>query len=114
MGRTRWMLREDKGELVLSRPGRARFDVAAATVLPDAGRGRVARQVRQDLWRALRRVRGFSPVVRVRREAGGLVLLAGGQIDGAVPQGLAARIALVLEDEGNRARWVAHARRTGR
>ncbi|ROT96335.1 hypothetical protein EAT49_18720 [Histidinibacterium lentulum] len=108
------MLREEEGELVLSRPGRDRLDVCAATALPDAARARVAQQVRQDLWRALRRVRGFSPVVRVRREAGGLSLVAGGQVDGAVPRGLAARIALVLEDGGNRARWVARARRTRR
>jgi hypothetical protein len=108
MKRDRWQMREEDGDLVLSRPGRARLDVRAATVLPDARRGRVARQVRQDLWRALRRVRGFSPVVRVRREAGSLVLVAGGQVEGTAPRGLAERIALVLEDEGNRARWVAH------
>lgn len=95
--------------LTLARRVPARMDVQAQTVLPGMlRRGRVAHQVRQDLWRALRRVRGFSPVVQVSRHPEALLIRAGGQIDGARPAGLCERIAAVLENPANRARWIAH------
>lgn len=97
--------------LTLARRMPARFDVSATTRLPDARRGRVAHQVRQDLWRALRDVRGFSPVVRVVREATGLRVEAGGRVEGAaVPTALEARIAEMLSCKARRARWVRCAR----
>ena len=82
MSRARWHIRSDGDTLTLARGNRARLDVAAQTCLPDAGRARIAHQVRQDMWRALQGVRGFSPVVQVRREADRLHVTAGGQISG--------------------------------
>lgn len=100
----------DGAVLTLARRVPVRFDVAASTRLPDARRGRVAHQVRQDLWRNLQSLRGFSPVVRVIRQADGLLVEAGGQVDGAIPRGTEARIADLLADPQRRARWMAHAR----
>ncbi|QDL94168.1 hypothetical protein FDP22_20145 (plasmid) [Paroceanicella profunda] len=89
----------------------------------DAGRFRasLARQVRQDLWRALARVRGFSPVVEVSTSApeGGAALLevtAGGALraGGRVTDGLAGRVSGLIGDEARRARWVRHALRRAR
>ncbi|EAR49495.1 hypothetical protein OG2516_00324 [Oceanicola granulosus HTCC2516] len=97
--------------LVLARRMPARMDVAAETRLAAMPRLRLARQVRQDVWRALQRVRGFSPVIEVHAEGDGLRLVAGGQVDGAVPPGASAAIAAVLEDRDNRARWARHAGR---
>jgi hypothetical protein len=85
--------------------------VAVETRLPDAGRARVAVQVRQDLWRALRHQKGFQPAVRVVREAGGLTLCAGGAV--AAPhdrRALEERIAALLAEPRHRARWVSCAR----
>ncbi|RED14288.1 hypothetical protein POI8812_02701 [Pontivivens insulae] len=109
MSRVRWHMVRDGAALTLARPGRARLDVAARISLPLAARGRLAHQIRQDLWRELRALRGFSPVVRITRSNRGLDVLAGGQWDRAVP-GIAARIEAVLNDPLRQQRWLAHAR----
>ncbi len=98
------------GGVVLTR-GAARFDVSAETRLPSAPPAPIAHQIRQDMWRALRRLRGFAPVVAVTPVADSLHVIAGGAVAGAIPPGTAARIAAVLEHPANRARWLAHARR---
>lgn len=107
----RWHILRDGPRLTLARHLPPRFDVAADTRLPLAGRRRIASQIRQDLWRALRRQRGFSPVVEVTTEPGGLAVRAGGRIDAACYDRarIATRIAALLEDRTNRARWVRSA-----
>lgn len=100
----------DGDTVTLSRRSPARFDVCAQTRMPNAARGRLAHQIRQDLWRALQNLRGFAPVVAVTRGADDVIVRAGGQIDGAIPAGVAARIQAVLDDPANRHRWLAHAR----
>ena len=70
MTRNTWHMARDADTLTLARHLPARFDVVArADLSGDAGLslGRLAHQVRQDVWRGLQRVRGFSPVVRVTR-----------------------------------------------
>ncbi|EEX15681.1 conserved hypothetical protein [Citreicella sp. SE45] len=112
MARGAWHMHEEEGGLILARRWPARFDLVVETRLPPVTRrGRLAHQVRQDVWRALRDLRGFSPCVSVRTDDGGTVLRAGGQLDAAAPGALAARrIAAVLEDPGNRARWLRWSR----
>ena len=107
MARDRWHIVEEAGVLTVARRWPARFDVAARTVLPVVNKVRLARQVRQDVWRALRRLKGFAPVVRVAPEGGMLAVTAGGQVDGPVARAQAeAKIARVLADAGNRRRWI--------
>lgn len=111
MSKDRWHILDDGAELVLARHLPVRMDVAASVVLADGSRHRVARQVRQDMWRALQTVRGFSPVVRVRREQGRLMVCAGGRV--AAPFNKAVlehRIADVLNKPEARARWINYAR----
>lgn len=107
MARRPWHMHENGGELVLARRWPARFDLSVETRLPPLARpARLAHQVRQDLWRALRDLRGFSPCVAVRSGPDGITLRAGGQLDGARPTPRdAERIAQVLDDPANRARW---------
>ncbi|MCR8546671.1 hypothetical protein M4578_02430 [Salipiger sp. P9] len=104
-------MQRDGEALTLARRWPPRFDLSVETRLPRVARkGRLAHQVRQDLWRALQDLRGFSPCVSLRETPEGLVLRAGGQLDGAAPRAVAeARIAAVLEDRGNRARWIGWA-----
>lgn len=104
------MARAADGSVVLAR-GPVRFDVSAETRLAVASPGRIAHQVRQDLWRALRQLRGFAPVISVTPVDDGLRVVAGGAVAGAIPPGTAAQIASVLDHPANRARWIAHARR---
>ena len=106
MPRTRWHILRDENVLTLARRLPVRFDLSAQTVLPDGARLKVAHQVRQDMWRALQGLKGFSPVVQVARTAAGLEVTAGGQVSGPVPRAHAeAQIADLLENPKNRARW---------
>ncbi|MGR3711634.1 MAG: hypothetical protein ACU0A6_00730 [Shimia sp.] len=112
MSKSRWHILRDGDTLTLCRQLPARFDVAARTVLPDGGRAAVAHQVRQDMWRALQNLRGFTPVVEVRRENGQLYVTAGGQMAGPIAkQVIETAIQDVLDSPKRRARWVAHATR---
>ena len=77
----------------------------------------LAHQVRQDLWRALREVRGFSPVVEVRTGAGPqgfAVEITAGAAEGAAP-GAGAQVraaaAALLASSPHRRRWHAWALR---
>ncbi|WP_338020478.1 hypothetical protein [Dinoroseobacter sp. PD6] len=107
-----WIERRAGAVLTLSRRPGARFDLAAATRMPPvAARGRLAHQIRQDLWRALQGLRGFSPVVQVTAGPEGTEVIAGGQLVAArAPKAqIEARIAALLEDPQHRARWLRHA-----
>lgn len=110
MARNTWHILRDDTCLTLARHLPVRFDVSAEAVLPDGGRLRLARQVRQDLWRRLQGQRGFSPVVEVARKGGSCHVRAGGRIDGRFAKArLEAEIASLLADPKARARWSAHA-----
>lgn len=85
------------------------FDVAVSVELPLADPLRLAHQIRQDMWRAVQTVRGFSPVIRVEPCEAGLRVTAGGRVAGRVPGNLEPKIAAVLEDEAKRSRWLRHA-----
>ena len=107
MGRKGWHLADEGGAVTLARRWPARFDLSVETRLPAvARRARLAHHVRQDLWRALRGLRGFSPCIRVESDADGTRLIAGGQLDGAAGHAAAgARIDALLQDPDARARW---------
>jgi len=106
-----WHIERDGPRLTLARKLPARFDLCAETRLGRAARGRIAHQVRQDLWRALQDVRGFSPVVEVSYEEEGLRVRAGGRVDASrFPKAnVEARIAEVLSDPCKRRRWLSFA-----
>ncbi|MEO3415618.1 hypothetical protein AAFO92_13255 [Roseovarius sp. CAU 1744] len=107
MPRNRWHILRDGDVLTLARRLPVRFDLAVSTTLQGGSRLRIARQVRQDVWRALSNLRGFAPAVRVTRIASGLEVTAGGQVAGRFPREQAeARIDAVLNDPANRARWI--------
>lgn len=106
MTRHTWHIKREGQSLTLSRQLPARFDIAAVASFPMMGRLRLAQQVRQDMWRALRNVRGFSPVVQIETQGDGLMVRAGGRVDGRAPKAqLQARITDVLANPDNRARW---------
>lgn len=108
----RWHIQRDAQTLTLSRVLPARFDVRADAVMPVSDPLRLAHQIRQDMWRALQRVRGFSPVVKLEHRAGDtLKVTAGGRVVGRVPPNVAGIIAELLGCPDNRARWIHHANR---
>lgn len=111
MARDRWHILRDGAGLTLARRLPVRLDLAVSTQMPAMGKLRLARQVRQDIWRALRGLRGFAPVVQVADAPGGaLTLTAGGQVEGGLARApFEARLRDVLENRANRARWTRHA-----
>ncbi len=102
-----WHILRDGPCVTVARQLPAQFDIVASAAFPRVGRLRLAMQVRQDLWRMLQRVRGFSPVVTVEARDDGLWLRAGGRVSGTAPAGrLNDRIAAMLGDPAHRARWI--------
>lgn len=107
MSQKGWHIVRDGQVLTLSRDGSARFDIAAHTEFPVMGRGRLAQQIRQDVWRALQNLRGFCPVVKIERSDDRLLVTAGGRVLGktVARAALEQRLAAVLENRENRERW---------
>ena len=97
---------KDEGQVTVSRQLPARFDVSANTQLAGGNALRIAMQVRQDMWRALQGLRGFSPVVQVTPVNGALNIEAGGRVMGNVASTLEVDIQSVLENPKNRVRWL--------
>lgn len=113
-GRDGWHLLREGPVLTLTRRVPVRFDLSACTVLPTSGRvlarARLARQIRQDVWRRLQRLRGFVPAVRLEQRADGMHVTAGGALDAAAPLSWAqTALAEVLADPASRQRWIRHA-----
>lgn len=110
MKRTQWHILRDGAALTLARRLPARFDFAAETFLPRGSRLRLATQIRQDMWRELQGLRGFSPVVRIVDEGDALRVTAGGAVQSVFAKNLVEeKIAGLLADPGRRARWSRYA-----
>ena len=108
---TPYHIHQAPNALTLARHSPARFDVAAEAVVPGAADLlRLAHQVRQDVWRAVKRLRGFSPVVEVTQAANTLHIRAGGRALPPISGAVSSRIQAVLDDPANRSRWLRHAR----
>ena len=105
----RWHILREGDVWALARTLPLRFDVVASGVLPLCHPVRLMHQIRQDIWRALQRVRGFSPAVRLTPAPAGWQVAAGGRVLGPVAPVLEARLCAVLERPDNRARWIRHA-----
>ncbi|RPE72050.1 hypothetical protein EDD53_1189 [Pacificibacter maritimus] len=113
----RWHMLRDAGQVTLSRRLPVRFDFAAKTTIKKGAtlrKGRIASNVRQDMWRALQHLRGFAPVVQVQVVGEDLEITAGGAVDGQFPQQQTeSLVADVLDCADRRARWVRNAEKAG-
>lgn len=108
-----WRIVRTENSVTVSRHMPVRFDLAVVARLPlrPFSRTRLAHQIRQDIWRALQKVRGFSPAVRIEVTKPEIKITAGGcflaEVSGR--SRLAEIVGGILEDPGNRARWMRHA-----
>ncbi|MEL7154469.1 MAG: hypothetical protein AAFN51_11895 [Pseudomonadota bacterium] len=117
---SRWSLVVSDDATLLHRTGQRpewAFEVSLklTSTASAAQRVRIAHQVRQDIWRACQRVRGFLPLVEVSTSGNETVIRAGGSLmtrSGHVPS-LEIKVAAVLDCADNIARWQRHARRAG-
>ncbi|MEM6577486.1 MAG: hypothetical protein AAF678_03265 [Pseudomonadota bacterium] len=111
MSRTRWHIERAEDRVLLTRRVPARFDVAACTDLPALRLMPLVHMVRQDIWRALRGLRGFAPVVEAHTVASGVQVKAGGQVSGRMArEQIETTLRMLLEDAPTRARWIRCAR----
>lgn len=112
MTANRWHIDRTATALTLSRRARVRWDVAVEACFPPARKGRLAHQIRQDMWRKLQSLRGFSPAVRVVEDGPHLRIVAGGDISArSFPRSrVEAQISELLTDPEKKERWLANAR----
>ena len=111
--RNHWHVIDARQEYVLARRLPIKFDVEACADFPSVDKARLALQLRQDLWREMQSLRGFSPVIHISASKAGLLVKAGGQCD-VVPPGTARKIADLLNDPLKRVRWIKCATRRSR
>nr|WP_043768801.1 hypothetical protein [Roseivivax isoporae] len=105
-----WFTARQGARIVHARHWPPRFDVSATARLPHANLHRLARAVRQDLWRKLQGLRGFSPVVEIERQGDDLSIRAGGRLhDRQFPPDVEERIRDLLHSADARARWLSWA-----
>lgn len=115
-----WYLHRSGAVLLLARRVPARFDLAVRLVLDGIGQGgsraALAHQMRQDIWRGLRHLRGFWPVVRIERREDALLVTAGGALDGGAVahhragiQRAEALLHDLMTDPARHKRWLHHA-----
>lgn len=107
MARDGWIERDEGGGAwVHARRLPCRMDLTVTATVPARAGRRLARAIRQDMWRALRDLRGFSPLVRVVAAGDAASVTAGGQIDAPWPRAATvARLTALLADPALQARW---------
>ena len=111
MAKPRWHILRDSHGLTLTRRLPVRLDLSAKVVFPNVRKLYLAQQIRQDLWRRLQNLRGFAPVVRIENHVGGVLVTAGGQVDGMVNRSRCeAEIQYLLMDQVLQARWLSQAK----
>jgi hypothetical protein len=105
----RWHILREGEAWTLTRALPARFDLSAELWVPRVHPVRLMHQVRQDMWRALQRLRGYSPVVQLCPYNGGWQMRAGGAALPPVSDVWQDRIIQVLGNSDHQARWLRHA-----
>ena len=91
-----------------------RFDISCEVSMPLMSAPRLARQIRQDIWRKLQSIRGFLPVVQITDRGAHLHIRAGGELTCPAPfERSGERIFDVVSNRDNQRRWAAFAAARG-
>ena len=113
--RGNWFEIYDGPCFTLARRLPARFDISREISMPLMSAPRLARQIRQDIWRKLQSIRGFLPVVEITDRGAHLHVRAGGELTCPAPfERSGERIFDVLSNRDNQRRWAAFAAARGR
>ena len=112
--RGNWFEIYDGPCFTLARRLPARFDISREISMPLMSAPRLARQIRQDIWRKLQSIRGFLPVVEITDRGAHLHIRAGGELTCPAPfERSGERIFDVLSNRDNQRRWAAFAAARG-
>ena len=104
-----WIIEQSDTTVLVTRRKPVRWDVEARATFPRCYPLRLAHQIRQDLWRELRKLKGFAPAVEVTL-SDPFEVRAGGRVARHIPPRTNARIEALLLNPRHRARWLAWAR----
>ena len=105
-----WIIQKTSEGVLVCRRLPARFDLSVEAYFPLCRMGRLAHQIRQDMWRALQNLRGFMPIVEVTRARDHLIVRAEGQLNCVAHIAFAnERLCALLTDQDLRARWLRFA-----
>ena len=108
--RGNWFEIYDGPCFTLARRLSARFDISREISMPLMSAPRLARQIRQDIWRKLQSIRGFLPVVEITHRGAHLHIRAGGELACPAPfERSGDRIFDVLSNRDNQRRWAGFA-----
>ena len=112
--RGNWFEIYDGPCFTLARRLPARFDISREISMPLMSAPRLARQIRQDIWRKLQSIRGFLPVVEITDRGAHLHIRAGGELPCPAPFERSGEwIFDVLSNRDNQRRWAAFAAARG-
>lgn len=112
--RGNWFEIYDGPCFTLARRLPARFEISREISMPLMSAPRLARQIRQDIWRKLQSIRGFLPVVEITDRGAHLHIRAGGELTCPAPfERSGERIFDVLSNRDNQRRWAAFAAARG-
>ena len=112
--RGNWFEIYDGPCFTLARRLPARFDISREISMPLMSAPRLARQIRQDIWRKLQSIRGFLPVVEITYRGAHLHIRAGGELTCPAPfERSGERIFDVLSNRNNQRRWAGFAAARG-
>ncbi|WP_306132100.1 hypothetical protein [Roseivivax marinus] len=109
-----WYWAEADGALVHARHWPPRFDVSAEGTFPRVSSRKLAVAIRQDLWRKMKRLRGFSPVVTITHNDEFFSVRIGGRVGKApVSESVQTMLEDLLTSPTHRAAWRKWAGRGG-
>ncbi len=104
-----WIIEQTEETVLVTRRKPVIWDVEASAEFPACHPLRLAHQIRQDMWRTLRKLKGFCPAVEVTLGQT-FQVRAGGRVARHIPPRTAEKIEALLRNPLHRARWLAYAR----
>ena len=104
-----WLIDQTDTHVLVTRRKPVRWDLLAEAVFPRCQPLRLAHQIRQDMWRDLKKIKGFAPAVEITL-GDTFHVKAGGRVERYVHPMAKERIVDLLNHPENRRRWLLHAR----
>lgn len=104
-----WIIEQTDDTVLVTRRKPVRWDVSASATFPKCHPLRLAHQIRQDMWRELKLIRGFCPAVEITL-GDEFTVRAGGRVQRHVHPKADEWVERLLNDDSKRRRWLAYAR----
>jgi len=104
-----WIIEQSDESVLVTRRKPVRWDIEARAEFPRCHGLRLAHQIRQDMWRELKRIKGFCPAVEVTF-GDTFQVRAGGRVARYVHPNASRWVEDLLTSDIHRRRWLAYAK----